>query len=36
MTYHLPDIVAPPRVDDLVTIPGYPHGVWTVKTGRIK
>jgi S1-C subfamily serine protease len=25
-----------PHVDDLVTIPGYPHGVWTVKTGRIK
>jgi hypothetical protein len=25
-----------PHVDDLVTIPGYPHGVWTVKTGHIK
>ncbi len=25
-----------PHVGDPVTIPGYPHGVWTVKTGRIK
>ncbi len=24
------------HVDDTVTIPGYPNGVWTVKTGRIK
>lgn len=25
-----------PQVGDAVTIPGYPYGVWTVKTGRIK
>jgi S1-C subfamily serine protease len=31
-----PISLRPPSVDDLVTIPGYPHGVWTVKTGRIK
>jgi S1-C subfamily serine protease len=24
-----------PHPDDPVTIPGYPHGVWTVKTGRV-
>ncbi len=31
-----PISLRPPHVDDLVMIPGYPHGVWTVKTGRIK
>ncbi len=25
-----------PHPDDPVTIPGYPHGVWTVKTGRVR
>jgi superkiller protein 3 len=24
-----------PNINDLVTIPGYPRGVWTVKTGRV-